>query len=214
MTNDTHFFSANLAAEVGIAGATILHNIARMQVQHELAETAGFEQDGRFYVRHSYESLAAWHSYLSVPQLKRIMKGLIDGGYIESAYLGKPWDRTLYWSVSPAVIHSTKSYDASVESVLSHSTKSHDVQQINNSKQYSASFDAFWQLYPRKVGKKPAADRWKKMSDADRASALEAVQSYPFGDDPKYIKHPSTWLNHECWNDERPVPPKKKWSGI
>jgi len=135
MTNDTHFFSAKLAAEVGIAGATILNNIARMQVQHEYAGHAPFEYQGRWYVRHSYESLQQWHHYLSIDQLKRLMSKLEKGGYVVKSHLGKPFDRTLYWSVSPAVIDSAKSHDASGGIALSDSAKSHDVQQTNNSKQ-------------------------------------------------------------------------------
>jgi hypothetical protein len=143
MSNDTHFFSAKLAGEVGIAGATILHNIARMQVQHEYAGHSPFEYQGRWYVRHSYESLQQWHSYLSIPQLKRIMKQLEDDGYVTKSHLGKPFDRTLYWSVSRAVIDSTESHYASGEIAPSDSTKSHDVQQTNNSKQSARAKKGF-----------------------------------------------------------------------
>jgi hypothetical protein len=32
----------------------------------------------------------------------------------------------------------------------------------------------------------------------------------PTWSDPQYIKHPATWLNKECWNDE--VAKKPEWS--
>ena len=135
MTNDTHFFSAKLAAEVGIAGATILNNIARMQVQHEYAGHSPFEYEGRWYVRHSYESLQQWHSYLSIQQIRRIMRQLEDDGYIIKSHLGKPFDRTLYWSVGRAVIDVSESTDALGEIDTSDVSESTHVQQTNNSKQ-------------------------------------------------------------------------------
>ena len=135
MTNDTHFFSAKLAVEVGIAGAVVLGNLAYLQVQHEYAGHAPFEYQGRWYVRHSYESLQQWHPYLSIDQLKRLMQRLVDKGYVTKSHLGKPYDRTLYWSVSPAIAHSAKSHDASRGIARSDSAKSHDVQQTNNKRQ-------------------------------------------------------------------------------
>ena len=135
MTTDAHFFSAKLAVEVGIAGATILGNLAYLQVQHEYAGHAPFEYQGRWYVRHSYESLQQWHPYLSIDQIRRIMKRLEDGGYVTKSHLGKPYDRTLYWSVSADIAHVAKSPNGSSEIARSDVAKSPDVQQTNNKRQ-------------------------------------------------------------------------------
>ena len=113
----------------------ILGNLAYLQLQHEYAGNVAMERDGRWYCKHSYESLAQWHEYLSVDQLKRLMKKLEDGGYVVKGHLGKPFDRTLYWSVSPAVVDSAKSHDPVGEIARSDSAKSHDVLQTNNNKQ-------------------------------------------------------------------------------
>lgn len=130
MTAHTHFFNSELAEKVGIAGATVLGNIAWLQLQHEYAGNFAMEHEGRWYVRHSYESLQQWHSYLSIDQLKRLMKSLEEDGYVEKSHLGRPFDRTLYWSASPAVVDSAKSHNAVSEIARSDSAKSHDVQQI------------------------------------------------------------------------------------
>ena len=66
------------------------------------------------------------------------------------------------------------------------------------------SFDAFWNVYPRKVGKKNAQRLWEKMKlDSKTADIVHAVveQSKDW-DDIKYVKHPSTWLYGEHWCDE------------
>lgn len=130
MTGHTHFFNAELAEKVGVAGATVLGNLAWLQLQHEYAGNVAMEHEGRWYVRHSYESLQQWHPYLTIPQLKRLMKSLEEDGYVVRGHLGKPFDRTMYWSVSTAVVDSTKSHNAKDEIVPSDSTKSHYVQQI------------------------------------------------------------------------------------
>lgn len=66
-------------------------------------------------------------------------------------------------------------------------------------------FDEFWSVYPRKVAKLAAQKAYAKalkvvspdqLIEGARRYALEKV-----GD--AYVKHPSTWLNGGCWDDER-----------
>lgn len=69
------------------------------------------------------------------------------------------------------------------------------------------SFAAFWAIYPRKQGKGSAEKAWnsvvrrgtvpRRILDGARRYAGERV-----GQDAKYTKHPSTWLNGRCWEDE------------
>jgi len=73
-------------------------------------------------------------------------------------------------------------------------------------------FDAFWQAYPRKVGKQDARKSWAKaLRLTDVATILAGVAGYPFSDDPKFIPHPAKWLNDGRWEDEQPKPVEKKW---
>lgn len=71
------------------------------------------------------------------------------------------------------------------------------------------NFDAFWELYPKKVGKtvckkwferkKVDQDLFKKMIDAlkKQITSIEWTK-----DKGKYIPNPSTWLNRGGWEDE------------
>jgi pyocin large subunit-like protein len=73
----------------------------------------------------------------------------------------------------------------------------------------TADFDAFWLAYPRKVSKGAARKVWpravKRAKDVDLvAAAIRYAESVQF-EDPRYIKHPATWLNGDCWEDE-PAP--------
>lgn len=69
-------------------------------------------------------------------------------------------------------------------------------------------FDLFWQMYPRKVGKKLCQKIWVNKIKREDIDAIytglrklrESAQWKKEGG--KYIPHPSTFLNQERWNDE------------
>jgi hypothetical protein len=68
-------------------------------------------------------------------------------------------------------------------------------------------FLTFWGVYPRKVGKGAARKAYRnalKRASFDEilAGAKRYAASSP---DPEYTKHPSTWLNADCWLDEGKV---------
>jgi len=70
-------------------------------------------------------------------------------------------------------------------------------------------FDSFWKLYPRKVSKSDALKSWNKINpDKQLMGMINAgltkylVSEAWACEAGKYIKHPATWLNHGCWNDD------------
>lgn len=74
---------------------------------------------------------------------------------------------------------------------------------------YSADFEAFWQLYPRKVGKDAAWRVWmRKKHELPLANELAAILARQCHceqwqrDGGQYIPHPATWLNQGRWQDE------------
>lgn len=70
------------------------------------------------------------------------------------------------------------------------------------------SFNAFWEVYPRKEGKGKARVAWTK---AIRKVKVETIMSgaIRYRDDrnraPGFTAHPATWLNDERW-DDAPLP--------
>ena len=129
----THHFNPEVAARLGINQAIVLYNLAYLQTQRALQGGDEYFFEGRWWVRHSYESLAEWHQYLSVPQMKRVMKQLIEAGHVVTRH-PEHFNRTTYWSVAPEFLHSTESNDARCESDSSESTKSYDVLHDNEHK--------------------------------------------------------------------------------
>ena len=77
------------------------------------------------------------------------------------------------------------------------------------------SFIEFYNLYPRKMGRKDAEKSWNKLTPAQQAECLEAMPSYlkywKIKETAKdFIPYPATFLNNERWTDEIDIEPLKK----
>lgn len=76
----------------------------------------------------------------------------------------------------------------------------------------TSSFDAFWKIYPRKVGKQAAQKAFLKALKAATAEEI-LTGAKRYAEDPNraasFTAHPTTWLNAGRWNDE-PLPPRIK----
>jgi hypothetical protein len=70
------------------------------------------------------------------------------------------------------------------------------------------SFEDFWAACPRKVAKpyaKEVFDRTLKKHKVSPTVLVEAMKAYAevmVGKPPKYVLHPSTWLNKGRWTDD------------
>jgi hypothetical protein len=70
----------------------------------------------------------------------------------------------------------------------------------------SKYFDDFWAAYPRKESKGHARTAFTKAAKkAEPSVIIDAAMAFGLrvaGSDPKFIAHPTTWLNGERWDDE------------
>lgn len=86
----------------------------------------------------------------------------------------------------------------------------------------ATTFDAFWTVYPRKVGKQDARTAWDRAVKGAPSKGRPAVDpavivagavrlaedpNLPTGDEARFIPHPATWLHRGGWDDE-PLPPR------
>ena len=75
-----------------------------------------------------------------------------------------------------------------------------------------ASFEAFWQAYPRRVGKKAARDAYQQaIQQAEPEVILAAAKRYaadPNRED-QFTAHPTTWLRQGRWEDD-PLPARSQ----
>lgn len=81
---------------------------------------------------------------------------------------------------------------------------------------YPSDFLEFWKLYPLKKGK---AIAYKKFQTAIKKVTLDAMLHSIAEqktwrewtkDGGKFVKYPATWLNQECWDDEKHEPLKRE----
>lgn len=70
-------------------------------------------------------------------------------------------------------------------------------------------FNEFWEVYPRKIGKKKCASKYKKIDKETHLKIVNDIETRLMTKDWKldkdsvrYIPHPETYLNNERWNDE------------
>jgi hypothetical protein len=69
-------------------------------------------------------------------------------------------------------------------------------------------FAEWWAQYPLKKGRKEAAKRYGQVvakGEATPEDLLAGAMRYAAersAQDPRYTKHPTTWLNQGCWADE------------
>jgi hypothetical protein len=91
-----------------------------------------------------------------------------------------------------------------------------------------AEFASFWAAYPRKVGKRGARSTYERALKHALPQVILAG-TVRYRDDPnrldEFTKHPSTWLNQGCWDDDplparsnvrplrRPEPGDPDWAG-
>lgn len=73
---------------------------------------------------------------------------------------------------------------------------------------YSPEFEEFWTTYPKRVAKDAAAKAYASaLHRATPEQILNGARAYRNDGprqraEPKFTKHPATWLNGGCWNDE------------
>ena len=82
-----------------------------------------------------------------------------------------------------------------------------------------SSFDKFWNMYDKKVGKKDKCrKKFLKLSKSDINKIFETLPQYiKSTPDKQYRKNPETYLNNESWNDEiitQPSQPKRSVNDI
>lgn len=83
--------------------------------------------------------------------------------------------------------------------------------------EYTASFEEFWEACPKREGKLKAFQSWEKAKPialkSSKRSQSESVEDFlcrrmrdysatVASREREFIKHPATWLNQGCWDDE------------
>lgn len=82
-------------------------------------------------------------------------------------------------------------------------THTHEEPTVIDPEEYELSFENFWRLYDKKVGKPNCEKKWNALSKSDRRAAIEYIPLYIAAQpDKQFRKNPQTFLNQKSWNDE------------
>ena len=66
-----------------------------------------------------------------------------------------------------------------------------------------STFDDFWNLYDKKVGKPKCISLWQKLTKTERKSCMQYIPLYKQAQpDKQFRKNPETFLRNKSWNDE------------
>lgn len=100
---------------------------------------------------------------------------------------------------------------------LDSSKRKNNKKKIKNTQnqQLVKEFEEIWKLYPRKVGKSPALQKYIKarQEGVEYKTIKDGVERYAEfvkGKDEKYIRHGKTWFNQKGWDDEYNIKRKTK----
>ena len=81
-------------------------------------------------------------------------------------------------------------------------------------KEVNIPFEDFYRAYDYKKSKTVAEKSWNSLTDEERTLTMKVLPDYvaSTNKDGTYPprKHPSTWLNQSCWNDEIVVSAENK----
>jgi hypothetical protein len=87
--------------------------------------------------------------------------------------------------------------------------KDMEEEEENREETFIERFEEFWELYPRKVAKAKAWDKWQKLKPDETlfgeimAGLRKYVESKQWhNDNGRYVPYPITFLNQERWKDE------------
>jgi uncharacterized protein YdaU (DUF1376 family) len=202
-----HYYNHNIGDyRRDTAHLTLLeHGVYRQLLDQYYLDEAPIEKD-----------LNKIHRYLQIKteEEKNALTNVLQDFFMETenGYVHKRCDDTIqeYQKKSEVASKAAKArWDK--ESMRTHTGRIPDAMQTNNHKpitinhkpDYDIQFDAFWIMYPKKVGKEAARKAWLK-NKPDIDAVIKAIQWQEVSSQWKkgYIPNPSTYINQHRWLDE------------
>lgn len=102
-------------------------------------------------------------------------------------------------------------------------TRTNELEPMNNTASrppkprfaYPDAFETFWSTYPLRKEKRKAYEAWAKATkEVGENTVLQGAKAYAHDakrlSEPRFTKHPTTWLNQGCWDDDYTETRKEK----
>jgi|TARA_R100000482_G_scaffold124933_2_gene80061 DNA-binding MarR family transcriptional regulator len=154
-----------------------------------LVEIDSLDNNGGCYANNSYFGKFFG---LSNTRVSLVIKSLIEKGYVISNINQEQGNKRILKT-------SLTKHKDPIKQKLKHNNT---ITKTNN-KEKEKLFEIFWKLYDKPVSKKPAKDKFLKLSIEDCNKCIDVAPVYVRNTpDKKFRKHAVTWINQECFNDE------------
>ena len=72
----------------------------------------------------------------------------------------------------------------------------------DNITKINISFDDFWDLYDKKIGKPKSEVLWNRLTDEERTLIIKYIPKYKISKEKQYRKDPERFIAHRVWEDE------------
>lgn len=199
-----YLFNSKVAEVVGVDGAIILQNI-QYWISKNKANNKHFYDENYW----TYNSIAAFEElfpFWSKKQISRILKNLIENGYlIDGNYNKQNYDRTKWYTITQKGYSILPNGEMEfTKKVNRNDQKVSPIPNINtnintNNKYTSNDIEDIWNMYPKKIGKAKAISKIPKLLKTyGKDQIAEAVKRYCNeikGVDKQFILHGSTFFN-------------------
>jgi hypothetical protein len=155
--------------------------------------------------------IKSYNTYISA------FNDLVEFGFIELVEKSKnqyssniialsKFDKANNKALDKALIkHTTKQSESTGESISSIDIQETSIQETNKqSKEYKDNmFEIFWNLYDNKKDRFACYNKFVKLDIETINKIIQVVPEYlKTIKDKQFQKHPKTWINNKCWNDE------------
>lgn len=157
-----------------------------------LVEIDSLDNDKGCYANNNYFSRFFG---VSSTRVSLVISSLVKKGFVTSTILQSEGNKRIL-----------KTSLIKVKEPVQQKLKHNNTVSNTNNKEKENLFEIFWKLYDKPVSKKPAKQKFLKLTLEECKKCVEVAPIYVKATpDRTYRKHASTWLNQECYNDEYSV---------
>lgn len=212
-------FDIDEAIQFGLNEAIMLKNLKFWIAKNKSNDKHFY--DGRTWTYNSVKSFKELFPFWSKGQIERILLSLKNKGIIITGNYNKlRFDRTVWYAFDDEnrFMHFLKTGNEISQKQEMRFPENEKPIPDNNTdtktdnkhiEDFSADFEEWYELYPNKKSKSLAKKSYEKVrqSGITKEKLIEGARKYTTfiqanNKETKYIKHPSTWLNQGCWDDE------------
>ena len=146
------------------------------------------------------------NTFISIEFLNEQMDSIAETSTKRRDSVNKRWEKVR--KLKELELENNTSVSKNNTSVLQNDTEKRreeeEIEKTRKDKEKKESdFNLFWNKYNKKLNLKESKKKFLSLKQEQINKIIEVVDNYVLSTpDIKYRKHPTTWLNGECWNDE------------